>query len=66
MLYDYQCQQPGCLHIFEIDKKLSDPAPKKCPKCKKGKVEIYFKKVAQVQTFYSPLHPRRNRGIGNL
>ena len=62
-LYDYQCQT--CQHVFEVEKRFKDPAPCKCPKCGKGKVEIHFKKVAHFHTFYSPMHPRRNRGIGN-
>jgi putative FmdB family regulatory protein len=30
-IYEYRCQQ--CGHEFEVLQKVSDPAPKKCPKC---------------------------------
>jgi putative FmdB family regulatory protein len=35
--YDYQCL--GCNHKFEEWQSFSDPVLKKCPKCKKNKLE---------------------------
>lgn len=40
--YDYICEK--CKKIFEIEKKMADPDPKKCPHCKGKKVERYFGK----------------------
>ena len=65
MLYDYKCEG-GCNQVFEIRHTLAEGKPKKCPGCgKKGTLEVHFLKAAHVHTFYSPMHPRRNRGIGN-
>ncbi|HUD71609.1 MAG TPA: zinc ribbon domain-containing protein [Dongiaceae bacterium] len=36
-LYEYQCRK--CGHRFEEIQQYSDPPIKRCPKCKKGKVE---------------------------
>lgn len=64
MLYDYKCQD--CEQVFEVSHTLAEGKPKKCPGCgKKKTLEVHFNRVAHVHTFYSPLHPRRNRGIGN-
>lgn len=42
MLYDYKCCNPKCGIVFEVDKAMSAPDPKSCPKCRKRKVERYF------------------------
>lgn len=63
-LYDYQCQ--ACEQVFEVSHTLAEGKPKNCPGCKKpDTLQIHFAKVAHFHTFYSPMHPRRNRGIGN-
>ena len=65
MLYDYKCEG-GCNQVFEVRHTLAEGKPKKCPGCgEDGTLEVHFLKAAHVHTFYSPMHPRRNRGIGN-
>ena len=36
-IYEYRCT--ACQHTFEVKQKFSDPPVKKCPECRKGKVE---------------------------
>jgi putative FmdB family regulatory protein len=36
-IYEYRCE--GCGHRFERWQKMSDPDPKRCPECKRAKVE---------------------------
>lgn len=38
--YDYACQK--CKLVFEVEKKMSDPAPSKCPGCRSKKIDRYF------------------------
>lgn len=38
--YDYICQK--CKAVFEVEKKMSEPDPSRCPNCKSKKVERYF------------------------
>jgi len=40
MKYDYLCSD--CHFVFEIEKRMSDPAPTRCPKCGKEHVERYY------------------------
>ena len=40
MRYEYVCGK--CSTVFEVEKKMSDPDPKKCPNCKGKKIERYF------------------------
>lgn len=35
--YDYECT--SCGHRFELFEKVSEPAPRPCPKCRKGKAK---------------------------
>lgn len=62
-LYDYRCQD--CKHTFEVRHGIKELGPEKCPKCGKRNVEKVFLKAPAFHTFYSPMHPRRNRGVGN-
>ena len=63
-LYDYKCG--ACEQVFEVRHTLAEGKPEKCPGCKKnGTLESHFAKAPAFHTFYSPMHPRRNRGIGN-
>ncbi len=39
-LYDYICNK--CKAVFEIEKRMTEPDPKKCPNCKSKKIERYF------------------------
>lgn len=36
-IYEYACQK--CGHHLELLQKVGDPAPKRCPNCRKGKME---------------------------
>ncbi len=36
-IYEYACQK--CGHHLELMQKIGDPAPKRCPNCRKGKME---------------------------
>ena len=38
--YDYQCN--ACGHTLEIFQGINDPVKKKCPECKKNKLERQF------------------------
>lgn len=40
MRYDYRCNK--CEVVFEVEKSMSAPGPKSCPKCRGRKVERYF------------------------
>lgn len=60
--YDYLCRT--CEHTFEASHGVKAPGPKSCPKCGGRTVEKTFLKPPAFQTFYSPMHPRRNRGRG--
>ncbi len=40
--YDYICENKKCKKVFEIEKKMSDPDPKKCPHCNGKKVSRYY------------------------
>lgn len=35
--YEYKCL--SCNHTWDCEQKMSDPALKKCPKCKKNKAQ---------------------------
>ena len=41
-LYDYQCQNEKCRIVFEVEKKMVDPDPKKCPACACRKIARYW------------------------
>jgi putative FmdB family regulatory protein len=60
--YDYQCAK--CHHTFEVSHKVGEHGPKSCPQCKGKNVEKVFLSPPAFHTYYSPLHPRRNRGRG--
>jgi len=38
--YDYECS--ACEHTFEVFQGINDPIQKKCPKCKKSKLNRLF------------------------
>ncbi len=38
--YDYECS--ACEHTFEVFQGINDPIQKKCPKCKKNKLNRLF------------------------
>jgi putative FmdB family regulatory protein len=58
--YDFTCQE--CGHVFTEIILLNDPEPVLCPKCKTNDVFRHFPAPA-VHVFYSPAHPRHNRGM---
>lgn len=60
--YDYECKT--CDHTFEVSHKMSEPGPKSCPKCNGRRIEKVFLTPPAVHLYYSPMHPRRNRGRG--
>jgi putative FmdB family regulatory protein len=60
--YDYTCS--GCGLEVDIDHGVNDKTPV-CPGCGKRKLKRAWRQVAAFITYYSPLHPKRNRGIGN-
>jgi putative FmdB family regulatory protein len=47
MLFDYRCKE--CGEVVEIDKKIIDPHPTKCPKCDKDGLERYFASAPSVE-----------------
>lgn len=47
--YEYECSE--CKHSFEIYQGVKDPVKKKCPKCKKLRLErLIFPVMGQVKT----------------
>lgn len=40
MKYDFCCQ--GCQFVWEIEKKMSDPGPSKCPECGSKDIERHY------------------------
>jgi putative FmdB family regulatory protein len=57
--YDYTCQD--CGHTWTDMQNFSDPPPA-CPDCKSKDTLRHFPSPA-VHVFYSPCHPRHNRGM---
>src|ERR1043165_8127108 len=43
-IYEYVCEK--CGNHIELLQKVGDPAPKKCTKCKKGKMEKIFSRTS--------------------
>lgn len=38
-LYDYRCTK--CKHIWEVNKKITEPHPTECPNCNSTTIERY-------------------------
>ena len=43
-IYEYQCDK--CGNHIELMQKIGDPAPKRCEKCRKGKMEKLFSRTS--------------------
>ncbi|MEW6130737.1 MAG: zinc ribbon domain-containing protein [Acidobacteriota bacterium] len=43
-IYEYQCDK--CGNHIELMQKVGDPAPKRCEKCRKGKMEKLFSRTS--------------------
>lgn len=61
-LYDMKCE--GCGHAYEAEAPMADGPPKKCPSCKKNKLQQVYSPTPY-HNHYSPAHPRKNRGRGH-
>ena len=61
--YDLICD--GCEHKFVVEHTMSESHPKKCPECGKAKVRVNFTSPPAFHSYYSPMHPRVNRGRGH-
>ena len=59
-LYDMRCPKCG---DFEVLNPIEKGPPKRCPTCR-GKVERTWEQVAAYHNYFSPMHPRKNRGKG--
>jgi putative FmdB family regulatory protein len=66
-LYEYLCR--ACGHRFEQIQKFSDPIQRKCPKCKKPKLEkllsapaVQFKGTGWYVTDYAAKKPGSDKG----
>lgn len=57
--YDMNCEK--CGHAEEHDRPMSDGPPKSCPKCRSKRYKQVLHPV-NVRAYYSPMHPRHNRG----
>jgi len=55
--YDYICENAKCKKIFEIEKKMTYPDPKKCPHCKGKKVSRYYGKDSIPSVAYGDRPP---------
>jgi len=53
MRYDYRCEKCG---VFEVEKKMADPAPEECPQCG-GRVERHFGTDAAPMIMYANRPP---------
>jgi len=61
-LHDYQCG--ACNHQFEKLVGMGNPEPRKCPECGKLKLKkLLFTRPPVPLMRYSPMHPRRGRGM---
>ena len=62
-LYDMACR--ACGHKFTVSHGMTEPHPKKCPKCGKNKAKQEFLAPPAFHNHMSPMHPRVNRGRGH-
>jgi putative FmdB family regulatory protein len=61
-LYEFECNACGS----SCEKLVSSPTqlPKKCPKCGKPRLKrVLFTRPPVAHMKYSPMHPRRGRGM---
>ena len=61
-LHDYECQ--ACKNTCELMVDLNAGHPRKCPACGKLRLKrLLFTRPPVAHMRYSPMHPRRGRGM---
>jgi hypothetical protein len=61
---DFDCTVCGGMFVLNHDNKLD--APTTCPDCAGETLKIAYVKCAVYHNRYSPMHPKRSRGMGGV